>query len=55
MNVAERATPGSLTTDERRALAWLVGWDLFWRTDSDLPTVYGLPARRDEAAALLGA
>ena len=53
INIAEPVTSASLTEDERRVVAMLVRWDTFWRVDSDLPMVYGLPARRDELAALL--
>ncbi len=42
------------TTDQRRVVERLATWDDYWRTDSDLPMVYGLPALRRELAALVG-
>lgn len=54
VNVAEPVTPESLTANERRVVEALVRSNAFWRTDSDLPMVYGLPARRCDFAALVG-
>ncbi len=54
VNIAEPVTTASLTTDERRVVEALARSDAFWRTDSDLPMVYGLPARRRDFAALVG-
>ncbi|MDB4928297.1 MAG: hypothetical protein JWM10_781 [Myxococcaceae bacterium] len=54
VTIAQPASAGSLTADERRVMEVLARSDTFWRTDSDLPMVYGLPARRREFAALVG-
>jgi hypothetical protein len=54
VNIAEPVHPRSLSSDERRALQMLVRWDAFWRTDSDLPVVYGLPADRAKLRDLHG-
>lgn len=54
VNVAEPVTAGSLTAEERRVAEALARSRAFWRTRSDLPTVYGLPAHRRELTALLG-
>lgn len=53
INIAESVDRASLVHDERRALEALAEWDGFWRTDSDLPMVYGLPAGRRQLAALV--
>lgn len=53
-NIAEPVTAASLTANERRVVEALARSDAFWRTDSDLPMVYGLPARRRDFAALVG-
>jgi|JI10StandDraft_1071094.scaffolds.fasta_scaffold73311_2 hypothetical protein len=54
VNIAAPVTPDSMAADERRVVEALARSDAFWRTDSDLPMVYGLPARRCDFAALVG-
>lgn len=54
VNVAKPVTAESLTPDERRVVEALARSDAYWRTDSDLLSVYGLPARRRELAAHVG-
>ena len=53
INIAEPVERASMTDEEVRAVEALVGWDNFWRVDSDLPMVYGLPASREALRALL--
>ncbi len=48
VSVAEPIAAGQLTNDERRAIEMLVAWDAFWRTESDLLMVYGLPVERSQ-------
>ena len=52
-NIAEPVAAGQLTQDERRALEMLLAWDVFWRTESDLLMVYGLPIERSRVAELM--
>ncbi len=54
VTIAEPVTADSMTADERRVVEALARSGAFWRTDSDLPMVYGLPARRRDFAALVG-
>jgi hypothetical protein len=54
VQIAEPAPDGALTPVQQRVVAQLVRWDNFWRTDSDLPMVYGLPVRRRALAVLAG-
>jgi hypothetical protein len=54
VTIAEPVAPVTLLGDERRVLRNLARWDPFWRTESDLLMVYGLPVRRQDLAALAG-
>jgi hypothetical protein len=53
INIAEPVERASMTDEEVRAVETLVGWDNFWRVDSDLAMVYGLPASREALRTLL--
>jgi hypothetical protein len=54
VQIAEPLAAVALTPTQHRVVTQLVRWDNFWRTDSDLPMVYGLPARRRHLGVLAG-
>ena len=54
VNIAEQVDAASLSPDEKRVLDLIVSWDAFWRTDSDLPAVYGLPVKRLDLERFIG-